>query len=345
MKTISEKDTLIELAATLYGKDKNAYTYIGWEGTEATAFETIADGYFLAAEAVFQKFQSSAGDYRVLDGVGYPICFLYRHYMELTIKGLFFRHADESKRKEFIKTGHDLEKLWKSIKPVIEKLQKRVVTTISIAAIENYIIQMHKFDNKSFSMRYPINNDLSPMHSESLKINIVNLHDRMQDFRSSIQQLDDEISNQVLYDIPKDQLTAMKRKISKYKKDILRCLEFIKKAGNSHTELKDHTDYFQRLLNGELYTEDERNLYQFFKNQNFEFQNLIYDIYYCGKEICSRHLAKDARERKKDVLKILVDKNSQQVEEDTILSLFKEKAESILFQNIHRTLKELGMIL
>lgn len=36
---ISESDILIEYAKTLYGKDKNAYTYIGWEGTEATALQ------------------------------------------------------------------------------------------------------------------------------------------------------------------------------------------------------------------------------------------------------------------------------------------------------------------
>ena len=341
---ISEKDELFECPKSLYDKDKNAYTYVGWEGTEHTAFEIMADGYFSAAEAVYQKFQNSAGEYRILDSIGYPICFLYRHYMELSIKGLFFKYAEEGRRKGFLKKKHSLNALWNSTEPILQKLQKRVESTVNISALRRYIEQMHDFDTQSFSMRYPIDVDLNPMRPESLKINIVNLHDRMQDFHLALQKLDEEISDQIMFDIPEDELSAIQQKVQRYRKEIRMCLELIKKASESPKKTNESDDFFQQYILGEHYSNEKLELLQFIKKQDFDFKHLIYDIFYCGRDVCPHHLPVAATDRKKDVLKVLAVKESLVVTEGAVMDLFDSKNKSLLFQCIHRTMKELGVV-
>ena len=340
---ITEKDKLFECPMSLYDNDKNAYTYVGWEGTEHIAFETMADGYFLAAEAVYQKFQNSVGEYSILDSIGYPICFLYRHYMELSIKALFFKYAEEYERKNFLKNKHSLNDLWKATEPILLKLQKRVESEVNISAISRYIEQMHDFDKQSFTMRYPIDKDLNPMRPESLKINVVNLHNRMQDFHLAIQRLDEEISAQIMFDVPEDELSAIQQKVQRYRKEILMCLKLIKKASGRYKEIKDSQSLIQQLVNGDLYSEEERELFQFFEEQEFEFKHLIYDSFYCGRDIKLCHLAKDAVERKKDVLKNLAVKNLLVITDEAVMDILS-KNKSFLFQCIHRTMVELGIM-
>lgn len=60
------------------------------------------------------KFNASGGHNDILDGLGLPICFLYRHFTELHLKFLIrkFGCSTDSDYKELVEKGHDLIKLW-----------------------------------------------------------------------------------------------------------------------------------------------------------------------------------------------------------------------------------------
>ena len=103
------------------------FCYIGWEGTGSFAFWKYAEAYFKSAEVLFDKFKTSTGNNFVLDSMGITMCFLYRHFVELTIKYLFVRYVckTEQEYKTFLNIGHNLHDLWQSVKPKLKELKKR----------------------------------------------------------------------------------------------------------------------------------------------------------------------------------------------------------------------------
>ena len=167
-----------------------------------------------SAETLFVKFTQSSGDYAVLDGIGLAICFLYRHYVELTIKYIFVKYGvkdDEAQYKRFLENGHRLNKLWMEARAIIKPLKERVGLKINLAGLDHYILEIDKFDQNEEAMRYPIKNNLKPMH-ESTRLDIYNLHDRMTELYDAFEKLDSDIEGQLFDDIPQEQIDAfMKR--------------------------------------------------------------------------------------------------------------------------------------
>ncbi len=143
--------------------DPNSFCHYGWEGIGAFAFWKYATAYFDSAEILFEKFVASAGHNDILDGTGLTMCFLYRHFVELSIKYLYVKFATPSKEeyKKFLESGHNLYKLWRDTKPLLSKLRRRVGSTVDIGVLEYYIKEFDRFDPDAMSMRYPVRNDLT----------------------------------------------------------------------------------------------------------------------------------------------------------------------------------------
>lgn len=338
---ITANDILLEFPEILSPKNENDCSYFGWEGIGALALETMAEGYFTAAEVVYDKFKSSENKFCELDKIGYPICFLYRHYMELYIKCLFFQYGEESEREKYLKKGHNLDSLWNGIKSKLLDLQKRVESSISIPALTSYIHQMHEFDKNSFSMRYPINKDLSAIHPVPLKLNVVNLHDRMKEFKLAIETLNCDISNQILYDFPDDQLASMESKITGYKNEILKFLEITKQARNESVSVT-----FRNFdSEDDMFSTEKKEYQKFIESQKSDIQRLIYDMFECGRKIIqSCHLPKETNEKKKDVLILMVKQANAEIPEKDVLLLYETKGADCLYQYIHKVVDELGIM-
>jgi hypothetical protein len=83
-------------------------------------FLVYADGYKRAGDIVVQNLRRS--DKQVLV---YPVCYLYRHYLELMIKGLARLANDILSRKPTYMAGHNLAKLWADCRPLLEKAMPR----------------------------------------------------------------------------------------------------------------------------------------------------------------------------------------------------------------------------
>ena len=110
-----------------------------WEEYCIISFWSFAQSYYESGEVLFEKFKDAKGDYRVLNSIGMTICFLYRHFVELYIKYLYlkFTQPNENEFKNFLNSGHDLNKLWKATKPIQRK------KNIIVKLILDYWINMY----------------------------------------------------------------------------------------------------------------------------------------------------------------------------------------------------------
>ncbi len=79
-------------------------------------FLVYADGYKLAADTVVQNLRGSK---QVLV---FPICYLYRHYLELMIKGLTRLAYAILNGKILYSDGHKLTELWEECRALLEKV-------------------------------------------------------------------------------------------------------------------------------------------------------------------------------------------------------------------------------
>jgi hypothetical protein len=124
-------------------------------------------GYRLAAEIVAWYVRESGGwnDYLL-----YPVCFLYRHYVELRLKEILRNGGtlvDEDPSKP---RTHNLQKLWSDARPLLLKIWPpdeidpayREESDAFIAAMDSLVSQLHAIDPRSDAFRYPVTTEDSP---------------------------------------------------------------------------------------------------------------------------------------------------------------------------------------
>ena len=95
----------------------------------------------------------------------FPICFVYRHYVELTLKrlialgcGIANRRMAEGETR--VVSKHDLRKLWNTFRAVevevINKTGGNPRPPEDMEGIEAYLDQLHTSDQGSYSFRYAV---------------------------------------------------------------------------------------------------------------------------------------------------------------------------------------------
>lgn len=100
--------------------DQDTMAYFGWQDG-STALYGLKHGYKNAAENLvdFALEKGAEGDIETLDTYIFPILFLYRHSLEISLKIIYYTLYDE------ILQGHELNKLWET---VFEKVIKKIDT-------------------------------------------------------------------------------------------------------------------------------------------------------------------------------------------------------------------------
>lgn len=78
---MTEKDVIFKLYGNDDNPNPNCFCHFGWEGIGSFAFWKYACAYYECAEILFERFKDAKGDYAILDGIGLPICFSYRHFI------------------------------------------------------------------------------------------------------------------------------------------------------------------------------------------------------------------------------------------------------------------------
>ena len=225
------------------------FCYFGLEGIGKFAFRKYAHAYYNCAEMSFERFKEAKVDYAILDGIGLPICYLYRHFVELSLKCLFVKFVctNEHEFRDYLNKGHDFVKLWMAIEHKLRELRDRVYSTFSLGCVEHYIKGFDKFDKNSMTLRYPVNKKLEPMNTDT-KLDIYNLYNRMQELYMTFDALSNELDNQLFIDVDADKLdnfTAKYEELNPKMKTIIEEIDSVK------DEKSEFSNFLERLKNSE----------------------------------------------------------------------------------------------
>lgn len=302
---MKKEDVVFRLIPGNEMANPNSYCYYGWEGIGAFAFWRYATAYYESAEVLFEKFKASAGHNDILDNTGITMCFLYRHFVELTIKHLYVLFVCKSKDdyKLFLKKGHHLVDLWNLTKPTLSSLKKRVGSSVDLGVLEHYIKEIDRFDPDSMMMRYPVSKDLKPLH-ESSRLDIFNLHDRMVELYWAFVGLSNDLDNQFLDDVEQNKIDDFLKKYEELRPRVFWLLEAMKPFADKENNEFDFFSFSEikpQVENGiaamELLlkcTDDELIMFD--------------TLYYTGRAIkCGQlRLPKSPYEAKNDVAKMCV---------------------------------------
>ena len=144
-------------------------------------------GYLLAAEAMCDRLLS---DRQYTDFGVYPILFLYRHYLEISLKSL----ADDSL--ELLRAdpqslhGHKLDEVWATAKRRLdEALGDSEDTAIHREVLENAVSQFDDLDHTGQGARYPWGLEGQRMLNAPERLSVQNLRREMSNVARAVEQL------------------------------------------------------------------------------------------------------------------------------------------------------------
>lgn len=126
--------------------------------------------------------------YRVKGDLFLPVCYLYRHSIELRLKTIIWRaqSVDYSNwTLNDLSTTHSLHVLWNEVRVILEKLEDRFTPDV-INALEQLVLEFHHVDPESQQFRYP--------YVKVKKDKKKTITPRGHQLESSLQMLPDEFS-------------------------------------------------------------------------------------------------------------------------------------------------------
>ena len=111
----------------------------------------IATGYRHAADKLVDMVIERQA---LADEMLYPVCFLYRHFVELALKEIIglgnLRQLGDWRTEE----GHNLSDLWKKTEPVLRGLFSRMQEE-ELEAVGKQIAELQEIDPKADGFRFP----------------------------------------------------------------------------------------------------------------------------------------------------------------------------------------------
>jgi hypothetical protein len=161
------------------GGDYYEFAHFGW-GDIWQQFYGYCTGYKESADRLIDDAMASHEIAR-LDTVVFPAFFLYRQFIELSLKQAILQFSSE-KYSERIATlkrlNHDLVAMWNEFVKVLPEARDESERT-TLQVVERYIQEFSRVDKSSFSFRYPITKDLELIFGEEQRINLRHVKDRM----------------------------------------------------------------------------------------------------------------------------------------------------------------------
>ncbi len=151
------------------------------------------DGYKEAVDSIFQSSKYKA------DILVYPLCFLARHCIELTLKKLATTFLNILKIKKIdlhydlqqvLINTHDLSVLYKKIVDITQLCDPRLLNNIS--KLNEYISDFTQVDPKAETFRYPYNKSNEHSLDNLSHINLIQFHKRFNEAFDYLIQCDSE---------------------------------------------------------------------------------------------------------------------------------------------------------
>ena len=153
---------------------------IDWE-TEALidvswdSFLTYAIGYKKAADSVVVAVEAreTAADLAV-----YPVCFLYRHYIELMLKGLITLGNQLRDRTSDYPKHHRIRDLWNTCRPLVESACPEG-DPADTQTVEKCILELASLDPSGEAFRYSEDKGGNPSLNKATQFSLANMRDVM----------------------------------------------------------------------------------------------------------------------------------------------------------------------
>lgn len=285
----------------------NPFAHFGWEGDGAFSFLTISDGYWNSAKVLLEKMKEKCNDFAVVDSLVYPLFFNYRHSIETYLKLLFFKYGEqtESAKREFLKIGHNLLKLWTVLRPYLDIGKKHVGSSVDIDAMEHYIKSINDFDSNSMIMRYPIEKSLETNKEHEYRFDFTNFGKRMDELCDSLRQLDYDISNQMSEVATSAELNTYLGMVEKYRHQIDDFLSILKTSAKKET-IKTFNSYDFMVY---LQNDKPSDIVKFLKECDPDLLILLDNLFYGGQKVQTDgvHLASDPICKKQEFVRLCYD--------------------------------------
>jgi len=141
--------------------DCTGFTARGEKRSSIGRHDLYADGYLLAADKLVESLQGLPQE----DALIYPILYLYRHHVELALKGSIylslnwlFQGTEEERKQRFEKLEltrkHGISELWRVLKGLIPGLVDQMGSGTT-EAFESLLGQVSEHDSSGQAGRYP----------------------------------------------------------------------------------------------------------------------------------------------------------------------------------------------
>lgn len=139
------------------------------------------EGYKNAADSLIDSAIINK-DISFSNTVVFPIIFLYRQFIELSLKQIYivFCKGERELKQKNINNKHDLLAIWDLIEADLYIDSDNEIIKI----VKKYIVQYHNFDKKAEKFRYPIDKNFNKSIESEGKINLPNLKKRMQELKN-----------------------------------------------------------------------------------------------------------------------------------------------------------------
>jgi hypothetical protein len=145
---------------------------------EAAAEELYAyvEGYRLAADALVEHVMRTGIKQDLLV---YPVVFLYRHWLELSMKDIIRLARPLCGEPPTYRPQHNLGVLWTCCEELLSKIEPRIAKD-DLHPVRNVVAQMEAVDPTGEGFRYPTKSDgVTPCLPDLRYINLRNLRDQM----------------------------------------------------------------------------------------------------------------------------------------------------------------------
>jgi hypothetical protein len=158
------------------------------------SWSVYAEGYRLAADHVLLVAleKSSERDFLI-----YPICFLYRQFLELSLKEAI-HYTEELVEGEVgrVPDHHRLEGLWARFQIAMKKVTDGSLDA-EVAVIENAVTQFGQLDPTSQAFRYPADREGEPIRHIRERVNLPTLRQEMANAARAVQMVTGGLSAMV----------------------------------------------------------------------------------------------------------------------------------------------------
>jgi len=173
-----------ERSLSLYKPDRNfrhsGYVYREDRGKQGNIWDVYAAGYLDAVQELIQAVKE--GKFRG-DNFGYPIFYLFSHYLELRFKEIVLHGRPLIGEDTGFSKGHDLIQLWGECKRILKEVDGwKEYSELDDKARQDYLTMDHfirqlSCDPRGQSFRYPVDRDGNPLLADDsiTALNIENL--------------------------------------------------------------------------------------------------------------------------------------------------------------------------